>query len=121
MSAVTRNYTIEQGATFTRIWSKKDSNGEVIDLTGYAARLQARVALKAPAAIIDLDTENSSSNELQIDYDTNEVILNLSAETTETFYMNSLVYDMEVYNIINPNVVFRWLQGEFAISKEVTR
>ena len=43
MAATEYNFPIEQGSSFRLLLTYKDSNGEVIDLSGYCARLTMKV------------------------------------------------------------------------------
>lgn len=121
MSAVTRDYIIEQGAIFTRVYSKKDTDGNLIPLAGYGARMQARTSIGSSEKIIDLDSQVGGTTELTVNTSTNKITLSLSAVTTAALMKTTLVYDLEVYNISDPTIVYRWLEGKLTLSKEVTR
>ena len=61
MAAGNYNFTIEQGATFTRTLKYKDSSGNPIDLSDYAVRMQIREKISSTSTIISL-TEVATTN-----------------------------------------------------------
>lgn len=58
MAAAQYNFVIEQGATFTRSFTYKDSSGCVINLTGYTAHGQIRQAVTGGSVLLDFSTAN---------------------------------------------------------------
>lgn len=58
MPAAKPNLSIEQGATFAQqlIWQQSD--GEPVDLSGYAARMQIRPSVRSADVLLELNTEN---------------------------------------------------------------
>jgi len=57
MAAGTLDFTIEQGATFNLLLTWKINN-VAVNLTGYTARLQARVDVEDTETILSLTTAN---------------------------------------------------------------
>lgn len=116
MAAGIYNFTIEQGATFTRTFKYKDSTGTAISLANHAIRMQIRDSIGAPTPLLSIDEENG----FNVDgTNTNEFTLTLSATITKDLTFNTAVYDIEIED--NSNVVTRLLQGKIKLSKEVTR
>jgi hypothetical protein len=58
MSAGTFNIVAEQGATYNKLFTLTNSAGDLIDLTGYTARLQVREKYSSETKLLDLTTEN---------------------------------------------------------------
>ena len=118
------NITCQQGATFARTIVLKypdpaspaiDPTYLLWDFTGYTARMQVRRMVDSSTILISLTTENGR---ITLGGPTGVIELNISAADTSTL-SNSGVYDLE---IVSPTgFVSRVLQGNFALSQEVTR
>tara|TARA_Y100000816_G_C25836705_1_gene437372 strand:+ start:241 stop:576 length:336 start_codon:yes stop_codon:yes gene_type:complete len=111
MSAGIYNFTLNQGATFTRQLTVKENNSP-LNLTGHTAAMQLRstydsatVALSMTAAVINAT----------------QGILSISATATATAALEEgiYVYDLEITT--SAGVVTRLLQGQVTVSPEVTR
>ena len=111
MSAGIYNFTLNQGATFTRQMTVKENNSP-LNLTGHTAAMQLRstydsatVALSMTAAVINAT----------------QGILSISATATATAALEEgiYVYDLEITT--SAGVVTRLLQGQVTVSPEVTR
>lgn len=111
MSAGIYNFTLNQGATFSRQMTVKENNSP-LNLTGHTAAMQLRstydsstVALSMTAAVINAT----------------EGILSISATATATAALEEgiYVYDLEITT--SAGVVTRLLQGQVTVSPEVTR
>ena len=116
MSAGKHDFIIEQGATFSKVLTWKDSTGTPINLTGYSARMQVRSSVEAASTIIELTTVNSR---ITLGGVAGTITLNISAADTTALTAESGVYDLEL--VSGANVVTRLLEGNVIISKEVTR
>lgn len=115
---------IEQGATFTRVFTWQDAGGEPVDLTGYAARLQVRETHGSLESVLDL---SSPSAGLELGGAAGTITLTITASQTADIVVaddgsdtpvRALVYDLE---LANGAFVKRLLAGAFTVSKEVTR
>ena len=111
MSAGIYNFTLNQGATFSRQMTVKENNSP-LNLTGYTAAMQLRstydsstVALSMTAAVINAT----------------QGILSISATATATAALEEgiYVYDLEISTAAG--AVTRLLQGQVTVSPEVTR
>jgi hypothetical protein len=130
------NITCQQGSTFdlqlTLQYTNPDYPGNCVDpevcpefliwdLTGYTARMQIRKYVDSATAIATLTTENLSTFRITLgnpDPVDGTITLFMRAEDTRAI-ITSGVYDIE---IISPsNEVDRILEGDFILSKEVTR
>lgn len=115
MPAGIYNITAEQGATFTRTITWKNSAGTPINLTGYTARMQVRREYSATVADLTLTTENGG---ITLGGALGTIVLSAQASTTASLAAGSYVYDLE---LVLGNVVTRLVQGNFLVNAEVTR
>ena len=109
------DFTIEQGATFNLLMTWKIDN-VAVNLTGYTARLQARVDVEDTQVILNLTTENGG---ITLGGALGTITLNQNATQTALLQTGSFVYDLELTS--SGGTVTRLLQGELLISAEVTR
>lgn len=110
----TYDFTIYQGATFSRVLTWKDENDTAINLTGYTARMQIRQRITGDT-LIALTTENGR---IALGGSAGTVTLTISASDTAAITTDG-VYDLEL--VSGSEVVTRLLQGTVTLSKEVTR
>jgi hypothetical protein len=103
----------EQGATFSKILSLKDTNNVIIDVTGYDFKMQVRKNYSE-----DLITELSTDNGL-IDIDSDgRVVLTLSATATALLAPGNYLYDIKMTDL--SSVVTRILEGRFVVKAQIT-
>lgn len=115
MAAGIYNFICEQGVTFQRSITATDSAGDLLDLTGYTARMQIRRDINATTTLAELTTENGG---ITLGDDAGTIDLFISADDTSDITRDG-VYDLE---IISPSdIVIRLLKGKFEIDQEVTR
>ena len=115
MAAGTLNFTIEQGATFNLLLTW-EINNVAVNLTGYTARLQARVDVEDTETILTLTTANGG---ITLGGAAGTISLDQTATQTTLLPAGTYVYDLEL--IAANATVTRLVQGELAISAEVTR
>ena len=124
MTAANHTITAEQGATWAQIFTCEDSAGELVDLTGWTARLQVRDSYSSEIKLLDLTTENGG---ITLGGAAGTVSVVASATVMAAITVpdipgapptRSCVYDLE---LINGSVVERLLNGKFLITREVTR
>lgn len=92
-SAVLFPLTIARGTT-KRVPMRLSCRGVPVDLTGYTALLQAREEPKAPAALLELSTENGG---IVIDGAAGTVTLIFSIDVTGAFELPG-EYDLMLYD-----------------------
>lgn len=116
MVAGSWNFSIEQGSTFQKTLTFKDSDGVAINLNGYSWRMQIRKSLESSGYLLeltsaggDIDTSSQSSG---------IIVINIAASTTASLDFTTAIYDLEG---INGSTVTRYLSGAVSLSKEVTR
>lgn len=86
--SVQANFTIDAGASFTRL-VEYTVEGDVVNLTGYVARGQVRKSTFAPLVLAFVPT---------IDAETYEITISLTPEQTALLLDSNYVYALEVYN-----------------------
>lgn len=106
----------EQGSTFRRRLTLKDSDGAPVDLSGYTVRMQVRSKPESPSLIVSLTTENGR---ITVDGPGGTITLHLSAEETDDLPAGGHVYDLELVN--SGGDVLRLLEGHFLVTGNVTR
>jgi hypothetical protein len=108
--------TINQGATFRHQFQWKSDQGSAINLTGFTARMQARVSISDAGPTIDMTTENGG---IELSGISGNIRLYLSSAATELLTAGNGVYDLEM---VSPDgEVTRLISGDMFISGEVTR
>ena len=126
MRAGKYDMTCEQGTTFIRTLAvlqpdlENDPTGEtfeIMDLTGYTARMQVRRTLDSTSKILDLTTANGALDVVFQDQ-VNVVRIFLPADVTASVDTSG-VYDLELVN--QGGEVSRLVEGNFIVVREVTR
>jgi hypothetical protein len=125
MPAGRYNLLIEQGATYTLELQYKDSNGAIVDLTGYSGRLQIRPSIGSPTAYLCLSSSlnpdgtglNFSGSNGTTPPTSGSIGVYISATTSSMLTFDTGVYDLEIQS---GTFVTRLLQGNVQLSKEVT-
>lgn len=110
MTAATKNFIIEQKATFRKRLVWRDARKRPIDLTGHFARMQIRDT--AGAIIATLTTENGGIT-LGGALGTIDLYINVSATSQMTF-TTAMPYDLTV--ILPNGDTDRLLQGTVKLS-----
>jgi hypothetical protein len=113
--AGTYDITCEQGATFQRVITWKNSAGNPINVTGYSAVMQVRDGACAQPKIIELSTTNGR---IVTGGALGTITLTISAADSDDLPVGQFVYDLEMTNAGN---VTRLLEGSFTVTREVTR
>ena len=108
------DFTIEQGATFNLLMTWKIDN-IAVNLSGYTARLQARIDVDEVDTILSLTTGSG----ITLGGAAGTITLDQTATQTALLPKGEYVYDLELQT--SGGVVTRLLQGELNISAEVTR
>ena len=108
------NFTIEQGATFNLLMTWRIDN-VAVNLTGYTARLQARIDVDETDTILSLTTGAG----ITLGGAAGTITLDQTATQTALLPTGEYVYDLELQS--SGGIVTRLLQGELNISAEVTR
>ncbi len=115
MPAAKHDLVIEQGSTFQTVITYKDSNNDIVDLTGYTARMQIRRRKTTDTPYLSI----SSDSEIVVGDAAGTLTITIPAATTAALDFKRAVYDLEVESA--GGIVTRLLQGTVELNKEVTR
>lgn len=107
------NITIEQGATYTKTFTWKDSDGNAVDLTGYSGRMHIRENYKTEDVLLDVEPYMTLGGAA------GTISITISDDITSALTFDSAVYDLELED--SDGVVTRLLEGSVTLSKEVTK
>ena len=109
------NIIADQGATFSRTITWKNSSGQPVNLTGYSARMQVRKTVASGEALVSMTTQN---NRITLGGALGTVAISCPASEMD-FEAGEWVYDLEVES--GAGVVSRLIMGKFLFRGEVTR
>lgn len=115
MIAGVYNFTIDQGATFSRQLTLRDANNALMNLTGYTARMQIRPEIESTEVLVELTTANGR---IALGGAAGTVTLTIPATVTATIDKEG-VYDLEL--VTPSSEVHRALKGKVRLEPEVTR
>jgi hypothetical protein len=96
MSAAKYDFTIEQGTSFKLSLIYKDSNGNIIDLTDWCARLIWKTSSANTQTFVSNNTENLSVYNFDINGPEAKISLLFPASTTNNFDFSTAKYDLEL-------------------------
>lgn len=113
--AGTYNITADQGATFSRVITWKDSTGTPINVTGYTARMQVRSIVSSDSVALSLTTENGR---IALGGSAGTITLTVAASDMDDVSSGTYAYDLE---LVSAGVVTRLVMGSFIVRAEVTR
>lgn len=118
MAGIAAKYDIicDQGATFNRVLTWQDSNGDPINLTGYTAKMQIRPEASSSTTTLSLTTENSR---ISLGGAAGTITLTIAAADTAAVTAGQYVYDLEL--VSGAGTVTRLVMGSFLNRPEVTR
>jgi len=120
-SAGIHHFLCDQGATFRKTITLKESDGSLVNLNGYTARMKIKdevggtlIKSLTSAANGGLTIGGSAGNSANGEID----ILISASDTTSFSAPTTAVYDIET--LTSGGIVDRILQGKFIINPEVT-
>jgi hypothetical protein len=117
MPAGKHDIIIEQGATFRRVITWKDSAGVPINLTGWSAKMQVRERVRDGDVVLECSTANGR---ITLGGTAGTITIVAQDEVTALLpEMPKAVYDLEL--ISGGGEVTRLLRGQVEIAPEVTR
>jgi hypothetical protein len=120
-SAGIHHFICDQGATFRKTLTLKESDGSLVNLNGYTARMKIKdevggtlikslTSASGGGLSIGGSTGNNANGEIDI--------LISASDTTSFSAPTTAVYDIET--VTSGGIVDRILQGKFIINPEVT-
>lgn len=95
MPASQHNFSIDQGTSFTLSLVNKDSDGNVIILTNYCARL-VMTSNKGQTYIFDTDNTDFSQYKFLVEGSLGKITLFIPASTTNSYNFDNAKYDLEL-------------------------
>jgi hypothetical protein len=95
MAASKYDFVIEQGSSFRLSLVYKDANGDVINLTGWCARLVWKTNNSA-TQVFSTENVDYSVYKFSIDPLLGKITLLIPANTTNSFSFNTAKYDLEL-------------------------
>ena len=120
-SAGIHHFICDQGATFRKTLTLKESDGSLVNLSGYTARMKIKdevggtlIKSLTSASGGGLSIGGSAGNNANGEID----ILISASDTTSFSAPTTAVYDIET--VTSRGIVDRILQGKFVINPEVT-
>jgi hypothetical protein len=120
MSAGKYDFTIEQGANFSKTFTWKTSAGVAININGYTIRMMAREDYENAPPTISLSTVATPGGITIIgDGSTGQFTLAMTPTVTALLDFSTLLYDIEM--VSGAGAVTRLLEGTITLSKEITR
>ena len=121
MAAGKYSLLIEQGATLDLSLTYKDSNRNLINLTGYSGKMQIKsdYADNIPTTYLTLSSSlQPDGTGIVMGGVSGTIGIYISAATSSALTFSSASYDLE---IVSGSFVTRLIQGPVFVSKEVTR
>ena len=116
MTAGSLDITIEQGSDYFNELVWKDSNENIVTLTGYSAKMEIRSKYGSIDVLLELSTVNGRITISELD---GQIILQIPSAVTELITWTTGVYDLELTG--PTGIVTRLLQGKVTVIKEVTK
>ncbi len=116
MSAGVMDFIIEQGINWDKSITWKDSNSAYVITSGYTADMQVRASRSSNSILLELSTSNSR---IAVTGASGLFTLSLTATETRALDFDTGVYDFEVTSAAG--IVYRLLEGNITLSREVTR
>lgn len=107
------NLTIQKGSTWTQSirWI---ASGQIMDLTGFTARMKIKKNYYSALTEIELTTEN---NRVLLGGELGTIEIGLTAEETDQLVIGKYVYDLE---LVNGDIVTNLMSGQITVLNSVT-
>jgi len=107
--------TADQGATYSQVFTWKDSDGDPVSLVGWTGRMQIRNGRPTESLVLELTTSN---DRMTLGGAEGTVTLTIAASDMEDIDAGMYGYDIE---LVNGSTVERLVMGTFTVRGEVTR
>lgn len=108
------NLKIKTGRYFRAAFTRKDSSGVVVDMTGYTARMQIR---RKPGTAV-IDTLSTANGKIVIGATEGTLDLILEDDETQAYTPGLYVYDIALVDA--DGRPHDWMEGEVEVVAEVT-
>ncbi len=100
MAAAKHDFSIEQGSSFNLSIVQKDDNNNIVDMTGYCARLIWKTNEGATQTFLTTNA-NYSQYKFSIDGPNGRISLQIPASVTNGYDFKSAKYDLELQSPVN--------------------
>jgi hypothetical protein len=105
----------DQGATYSQVFTWKDSAGDPVSLVGWTGRMQVRDLTPTDTLVLELTTSN---DRMTLGGAAGTITLSVAASDMADVDSGRYVYDLE---LVNGSTVERLVMGNFTVRGEVTR
>lgn len=112
------NLDIIRGSRYIKSFIYQDSSKNPIDITGLSARMHIRERPNSNSFALELTTSNGR---IQVVAPDGQITINLGATETELLTIDSGVYDLELYDPADTDIVDTILEGGVTIRDAITR
>lgn len=112
---------IEQGATWTRVFTFVDGNDDPIDVTGWTFRGQVRKSFNSTTALADFSFSASDADNKKVFTITDTETAGIPVNPPTGNARNSSFYLYDIEAVKDDGTVERLFQGKAEVSPEVTR
>lgn len=111
---------VKAGATYTAIFTVKDSPSVVKDITGWSAQMQVRAAIGAPSALLTFTSTPAAGLTIDGANGTITLVINPSDTNGISTYVGGriMAYDLEIDNGVG--VRYAPFEGSFILHPQVT-
>lgn len=116
MAAAEYNFSIEEGATFSKVITYYNSSGALVDLTSYTAAMMAKVNIDDTTPVINSSGESANLT-ITLGGAAGTITLAMTATQTAALTFRTAHYDLE---LTLSGTVTRLLKGIITLDKEVT-
>jgi hypothetical protein len=117
MAASTYDIDLEQGSTYSTVFTYTDSNSAAVNLTGFTARMQVRSVYSVTGPAISLTTNGGGG--IVLGGAAGTVTVTVSATVSASLVPKNYVYDIEL--VSSGGVVTKLIRGKMKVLPEVTR
>jgi hypothetical protein len=117
MAASTYDIDLEQGSTYSTVFTYTDSNGAAVNLTGFTARMQVRSVYSIDGPAISLTT--NAGGGIALGGAAGTVTVTVAATVSANLVPKNYVYDIELVSA--GGVVTKLIRGKMKVLPEVTR
>ena len=107
--------TVNQGASFKLNVQANNSDGTVMDLTGYTAHMQVRPTKESATVLMEATTSNGT---ITINAPGGIVLINVGGDVTAPMTWNTGYWDLKIQS--SSSNILRIVEGYASLSKEVT-
>jgi hypothetical protein len=101
--ASTHNFTIEKGSTFYMSFQYTNSEGTVINLTNYQARISIQPINSSENLITYISDTQNENYSLLVSGNTGTVTWQIPSSVTELFNFDEAIYD---FDLMAPNEIY---------------